>query len=95
MDAHVLVAAMEFLGMEDIDAKPNTEMFPTGVWMLDKELKEILLSVCGAIVEEFTDISTFKPTQDTSNNDDDSNNRKSEDRVLSYAKVVLSFLRKL
>lgn len=92
VDAHVLVAAMEFLGMEDIDAKPNTEMFPPGVWMLDKEeRKEILLSVCGAIVEEYTDISTFKPTQNTSNNEDDSNNRKSEDRVLSYAKEVLSF----
>ena len=87
VDAHVLAAAMEFLGMEDLDEEPNAEVFPPGVWMLHREeRRDILLSVCGAIVEQYTDINTFK---DTSIQDD--LNKRSEDKVLSYAKEVLSF----
>ena len=42
--------------------------------------------MCGAIVEQYTDINTFK---DTSIQYD--LNKRSEDKVLSYAKEVLSF----
>ena len=88
MDAHVLAAAMEFLGMENLDEEPSAEVFPPGVWMLHREeRKDILLSVCGAIVEQYTDISTFKDASDK----DESNKRRDEDRVLSYAKEVLTF----
>ena len=96
VDAHVLVPAMEFLGMDSLDDNPNAEIFPPNVWMLDKEeRKEILLSVCGSIIEEFTDISTIKPKQNinTVNEPENSNHHKSEDNdlVLSYAKEILSF----
>ena len=84
MDAHVLAAAMEFFGMESLDDEPNQEVFPPGVWMLHREeRKDLLLSVCGAIVEQYSDITTFKA--------DDSNEGRNEDKVLSYAKELLTF----
>ena len=94
VDAHVLVAAMQFLGMDSLEEDPNAEIFPPSVWMLDKEeRKEILLSVCDSIIEEFTDISTLKPTHDINadNEPDDSTSQKGEDKVLAYAREVLSF----
>ena len=93
VDVHVLVAAMEFLGMDSLDEDPNVEIIPPSVWMLDKEeRKEILLSVCDSIVEEFTDISTIKPKHNVNaDNEPDANSRKSEDKVFSYAMEVLSF----
>ena len=36
VDAHVLAAAMEFLGMDE-DEEPSAEVFPPGVWMLHRE----------------------------------------------------------
>ena len=78
--------------MESLDEDPNVEIIPPGVWMLDKEeRKELLLSVCDSIVEEFTDISTIKTKHDTDSDPDDSNSWNCEDKVFSYAKEVLSF----
>ena len=61
--------------MEDTDTcKAKHGVFPPGVWMINQEeRKEILLSVCGVIhvVEEYTDVRTFKPTLETNTNEDD------------------------
>ena len=94
MDAHILVAAMEFFGIDSLEEDPNAEIFPPSICMLDKqERKEILLSVCDSIIEEFTDISTLKPKHNINadNESEDSNSQKGEDKVLSYAREVLSF----
>ena len=67
-----------------IKYQPNVEIFPPTVWMhTTEERRNILTTVCGAFVEEFTDIKTFevKPNDDSDN----------EDRVLVYAKEVMSF----
>jgi hypothetical protein len=57
VESHVLAAAMEFLGMQDIEDDPGAEIFPPTIWMLEKEERyAVLLSVCGNIVDEFTDI---------------------------------------
>ena len=59
MESHVLAAAMEFLGMENIDDVPPLDIFPPTVWMLSQqERRDILMSVCEAMVEEFVDITT-------------------------------------
>ena len=34
VESHVLAAAMEFLGMENIDDVPPLDIFPPTVWML-------------------------------------------------------------
>ena len=46
MDAHVLAAAMEFLGMENLDEEPSAEVFPPGVWMLHREERKIFCCQC-------------------------------------------------
>ena len=52
--------------------------------MLEKEEQcEILKSVCGVIVEEFTGISTFETIQDERSVNE-------QDRVLAYAKEVMT-----
>ena len=52
MESHVLAAAMEFLGMENIDDVPPLDIFPPTVWMLSQqERRDILMSVCEAVVE--------------------------------------------
>lgn len=86
VESHVLAAAMEFLGMEDIEDSPNAEIFPPTLWMLEKEERYvILLSVCGNIVDEFTDIRTFETSPDGNDN------KEKQDKVLAYAKEVMSF----
>ena len=81
MDAHDLAAAMEFLGVESLDDEPNQEVLTPGVWMLHREeRKDLLLSVCGAMVKQYSDITTLKA--------DDLNKGSNEDKVLSYAKEL-------
>ena len=83
VESRVLAAAMKFLGMEDIEDDPHAEIFPPTLWMLEKqEPYAILLSVCGNIVDQITDIRMFETIQD--------GNEKS-DKVLAYAKEVMSF----
>ena len=87
VESHVLAAAMEYLGMESVEDQLNADIFPPTLWMLDREERyEILLSVCGAIVEDFTDIRTFETDQEESGG-----RRNSQDKVLAYAKEVMSF----
>ena len=51
MESHVLTAAMEFLGMENMDDIPAADIFPPKVrTMSQEERRDILLSVCGAVV---------------------------------------------
>ena len=37
VESHVLAAAMEFLGMEDIEDDPHAEIFPPTLWMLERK----------------------------------------------------------
>lgn len=85
VESHVLAAAMEFFGMDNIEDDPNAEIFPPTLWMLEKEERyAILLSVCGRIVDEFTDIRTFETSPDQGD-------KGKQDQILAYAKEVMSF----
>ena len=84
LESHVLAAAMEYLGMESVEDEPNEEILPPTLWILESEERyKILLSVCSAIVDDFTDIRTFEVAQEESK-------AKEHDRVLAYAKEVMT-----
>ena len=56
----VVAAAIEFSGREDMDDIPAANVSPSTVWMLSQEeRRDVLISVCSAIVEDFVDISMF------------------------------------
>ena len=60
VESHVLAAAMEFLGMENIDNKPADDIFPSTLWLLhQEERRSIVISVCEATVDEIVDLSTI------------------------------------
>ena len=64
---------------------------PPTVWMLSQEeRRDILISVCSVIVENFVDISTFDSSQVGEGAEKPKQN-KQQDKVLAYAKKVLSF----
>ena len=76
--------------MESMDDKPATDIFPP-VWMLSQEeRRDILISVCSVIVENFVDISTFDSSQ-VGEGAEKLKQNKQQDKVLAYAKKVLSF----
>ena len=87
VESHVLAAAMEFFGMDDIENDPNAEIFPPTLWMLEKEERyAVLLSVCGSIVDEFTDIiRTFETSPEQGE-------KGKQHQILAYAKEVMSFV---
>ena len=71
--------------MENVEDEPNEEILPPTLQMLENEERyEILLSVCSAIVDDFTDTRTFEVTQEESK-------VREHDRVLGYAKKVMTF----
>lgn len=81
---------MEFLSMENIDDVPPLDIFPPTVWMLSQqERRDILMSVCEAMVEEFVDITTFEAIEQSDAKSKP--NKEQPDRVHAYAKEVLSF----
>lgn len=85
MESHVLAA-----GMENIDNGPPLDIFPPTVWMLSQqERRDILMSVCEAMVEEFVDITTFEAIEQSDAKSKP--NKEQPDRVHAYAKEVLSF----
>ena len=56
---------MEYLGMESVEDEPDEEILLPTLWILGNEERyKILLSVCSAIVDDFTDIRTFEVTQE-------------------------------
>ena len=44
LSAHILTAAMEFLGMGSLDDDPNPDIIPEGVHGFEKDLKKDILS---------------------------------------------------
>ena len=66
----------------------QVQMFPLPPILSKEEQREILTSVCGAMVEDFVDISTFVKCDKKEENQ---NQNKKQDKVLGYAKEVLSF----
>ena len=79
--AHVLSAAMEFLGMTCLDDDPCEEIIPTDIWMNDAaEMKVVLDSVCESIVSQNTSITVIFDKKHSSGND----------KVHAYACEVLT-----
>lgn len=77
---YILGAAMEILGMENLEDDPSQQILPPDVWLHDKcERRDILLSVAGVVVNEYVDLSMF-----------DYEEKLPSDRVHAYAKELLT-----
>ena len=76
----VLGAAMEILGMENLEDDPCQQILPPDVWLHDKcERRDILTSVAGVIVNEYVDLSMFHHKE-----------KLPSDRIHGYAKELLT-----
>lgn len=64
LSAHILTAAMEFLGMGSLDDDPNPDIIPEGVHGFEKDLKkDILSSITSLIVHSYVDLSVMDKKQ--------------------------------
>ncbi len=79
---HILTAAMDMLGMENINSVPSKYITdPENVWMLTtEERKTLLLTISTNIFDLFVDILFHKPATDDN----------CTDKVHIYAKRILS-----
>ena len=77
---YVLGAAMEILGMENLEDDPCGPTLPPEVWMHDKrDRADILKSVAGVMVNKYIDPSMFQEEE-----------KQPIDRVQGYAKELLT-----
>ena len=77
---YVLGAAMEILGMENLEDDPCGPILPPEVWMHDKrDRADILKSVAGVMVNKYIDLSMFQEEE-----------KQPIDRVQGYAKELLT-----
>jgi len=64
LNAHILTAAMEFLGMGSLEDNPNPAIIPDGVHGFNKDLrKEILMNAMSLIVNSYVDLSAMDEKQ--------------------------------
>ena len=84
IEAHVLAAAMELLGMNSVALVPSSDLIAEDYWVENTERHTSLMTVCEALVSKFINFK-FLATQERK-----PEQKQTKDKVFEYACHVLS-----